>query len=56
MIPVYSNLCLCHLQMGMYESVVIFANQILGHNGGHAKARYRRGLAYQKLNKVIYIY
>lgn len=52
MLPTYSNLSLCHLKMGSYESVVSFCNQILNISDSNSKARYRRGLAFLELKKV----
>lgn len=50
-IPAYSNLSLCHLKLGSYDSVVSFCNQILAHDISNVKAKYRRGLAHHKLKK-----
>lgn len=53
MIPSYSNISLCHLKLGLYESVVPFCNQILTHDISNVKAKYRRGLAYSQMKKVM---
>lgn len=53
MIPAYSNISLCHLKLGLYESVVPFCNQILTHDISNVKAKYRRGLAYSQMKKVM---
>lgn len=51
-IPSYLNLALCYLKLESYETVVPVCNQIIGFDKKNTKARYRRGLAYQKLKKV----
>jgi hypothetical protein len=53
MIPTYSNLSLCHLKIGSYDSAISFCNQILSHDDSHTKSKYRRGLAYKNLKQVI---
>lgn len=53
MIPAYSNISLCHLKLGLYESVVPFCNQILTHDISNVKAKFRRGLAYIGMKKVF---
>jgi tetratricopeptide (TPR) repeat protein len=55
-IPAYSNLALCHLKLGSYDSVISFCNQILNHDNSNVKAKYRRGLAYHKLKNVYILY
>jgi hypothetical protein len=55
-LPAYSNLSLCHLHLGSYETVITLTNQILNQNKSHVKALYRRGIAQKNLKKVYYYF
>ncbi len=50
--PAYSNLALCHLKLGNYDSVLVYANQTLIQDNSNIKAFYRRGMAYKGLKQV----
>lgn len=50
-IPTSSNLTLCYLKEGDYQSVIKYANKLLSTEEDNVKILYRRGMAYTHLNE-----
>jgi len=50
-IPTSSNLTLCYLKEGDYQSVIKYANKLLSTEEDNVKILYRRGMAYSHLNE-----
>ena len=51
-IPAQSNLALCYLKIGSYDTLVNLCNEIIGHDPKNVKALYRRGIGRYHIKQV----